>query len=74
MELYDASTRFSGFEYPAGLEKVADLELTDLDTWFILDASFAEGYCESMGKRYPNRMLKPFAKRCEDAMTSHALR
>ena len=68
MELYDASAKFPGFEYPAGLEKVADLELTDLDTWFILDAAFAKGYCESMGKRFPDRMIVPFAKRsdCDD--------
>ena len=65
MKLYDASERFPGFEYPAGLEKVADLGLTDLDAWFILDAPFAESYCESMGKRYPARALVPFAKRCD---------
>lgn len=65
MELFDASAKFPGFEYPAGLEKVADLGLTDLDAWFILDAAFAAGYCESMGKRYPDRALIPFAKRCD---------
>ena len=65
MELYDASTKFPGFEYPAGLEKIADLELTDLDAWFILDAAFAKGYCDSIGERYPERKLVPFAKRCD---------
>ncbi len=65
MELYDASEKYPGFEYPAGLEKVADLELIDLDVWFILDAAFAKSYCESMSGRYPNRKLVPFAKRCD---------
>ncbi len=68
MELYDASVKFPGFKYPMGLERVADLELTDLDIWFILDAPFAKSYCESINKRYPDRMLVPFAKRgdCDD--------
>ncbi len=68
MQLYDASTKFPEFEYPDGLKKVADLELTDLDIWFILDAAFAKTYCDSIAERYPERSLIPFAKRsdCDD--------
>jgi hypothetical protein len=63
MELFDAASKFPGFTYPAGLEKVVDLGLTDLDLWFIMDATFAERYCSALGERYPERKLVPFAKR-----------
>lgn len=66
MNLYDASNKYPGFEYPLGLEKVADLGLTDLDWWFIMDAPFAEHYCFSMSERYPERQLVPFAKRTDN--------
>lgn len=66
MELYDASRKFADFEYPAGLEKIVDLGLTDLDTWFIMDAPFAERYCASINQRYPERALIPFAKRSDN--------
>ncbi|MDD6462016.1 MAG: hypothetical protein PUF51_06130 [Bifidobacteriaceae bacterium] len=68
MELFDASVTFPGFVYPPGLKKVAELGLDDLDIWFIMDAPFAQRYCESINKRYPNRQLVPFAKRedCDD--------
>lgn len=65
MKLYDASVTFPGFTYPAGLEKIVDLGLTDLDVWFIMDAPFAERYCSAMGERYPKRKLVPFAKRSD---------
>lgn len=66
MELYDASNKYPGFEYPYGLEKVADLGIVDMDAWFIMDAPFAEGYCADMAERYPDRKLVPFAKRCDN--------
>lgn len=68
MELYNADERFPGFSYPAGLEKIADLGIEDLDIWFLMDASFAERYCQDINNRYPGRNLVPFAKRgdCDD--------
>lgn len=66
MELYDAAQVFPTFEYPAGIKKVVDLGITDLDVWFIMDAPFAERYCASLGERYPERCLIPFAKRCDN--------
>lgn len=66
MELYDASKIYPGFEYPSGLEKIVDLGIVDMDTWFIMDAPFAEGYCADMAERYPDRKLVPFAKRCDN--------
>lgn len=65
MQLYDASDKFPGFQYPSGLLKVVDLGLTDLDAWFILDAPFGGSYCESINDRYPDRKLIPFAKRTD---------
>ena len=66
MELYDASTKYAGFEYPHGLEKVAELGLVDLEAWFLMDAPFAESYSTSMDERYPDRKLIPFAKRADN--------
>lgn len=63
MQLFDASTLYEGFEYPAGILKVAELELVDLDWWWVLDASFAGDYARHMAERYPARRLVPFAKR-----------
>lgn len=68
MKLFDASARFPGFTYPAGLEKVTSLDIVDLDIWFFMDATFASSYCAHMALRYPSRQLVPFAKRadCDD--------
>lgn len=66
MELYDASNKCSGFEYPHGLGKIVELGIVDMDTWFIMDAPFAEGCCADMASRYPERKLVPFAKRCDN--------
>ncbi|MCR4869840.1 MAG: hypothetical protein K5859_00915 [Atopobiaceae bacterium] len=68
MELYDASDLYEGFEYPAGIRKVVELGLVDLDLWWILEAAFAGDYARDMAKRYPDRRLVPFAKRsdCDD--------
>lgn len=68
MELYDASDLYEGFEYPAGLKKVVELGLVDLDWWWILEAAFASSYTRNMAERYPDRKLVPFAKRgdCDD--------
>lgn len=65
MELFDASSIYGGFEYPAGLLKVIDLGIEDMDYWFLLEAPFAEEYCHDMKARYPNRCLIPFAKKCD---------
>ena len=66
MELYNASSKYPDFEYPYGLEKVAELGLVDLDIWFLMDAPFAESYSTSMAERYPERKLVPFAKRTDN--------
>lgn len=66
MELYDASSKYPGFEYPYGLEKIVDLGIIDLDVWFVMDAPFAKDYCADMANRYPERKLVPFAKRCDN--------
>lgn len=66
MELFDASKKFNGFDYPKGLKKIAELEIVDLDVWFILDAPFASRYCTDINERYPERKLIPFAKRSDN--------
>lgn len=65
MELYDATELYEGFEYPAGIHKVVELGLVDLDWWWILEAAFAGDYTHGMARRYPERKLVPFAKRSD---------
>ena len=66
MELYNAAELYPGFAYPAGLEKIAELDLVDLDIWFVMDAAFAARYIRGLATRYPDRKLVPFAKRTDN--------
>lgn len=65
MELYKISNLFEGYEYPYQLRKLAELNMLDFDYWFIMNAKLAEDYTHGMQKRFPNRKLIPFAKRCD---------
>lgn len=66
MEIFAASDLYPGFAYPQGLEKVVELGLVDLDSWFIMEATLASRYAEGMRERYPERQLIPFAKRTDN--------
>ncbi len=62
MELMDVTDVYPGFMWPYPLRKAAELDLDDLDRWWLLPADFARSYFESMSERYPDRKVIPFAK------------
>ena len=49
MELYDATELYEDFEYPAGIHKIIELGIVDLDWWWILEAAFAGDYAHRDG-------------------------
>ena len=50
MKLYDATELYPNFEYPAGIHKVVELGLVDLDWWWIPEASFAGDCARGMAR------------------------
>lgn len=56
------------FQYPESFKKIVDLNLVDLDIWYLLDSEWAESLYKGLQDRYPTRKLIPFAKRgdCDD--------
>jgi hypothetical protein len=59
----------AGFRFPAGYLRVLELGLTKLDPWLFLDSAEALLHrYEGLRKRYPSRLVLPFARRhdCDD--------
>ncbi len=52
-----------GFEYPRGFVHVVELALTQLQPWWIIDGERLRERYEGLQKRYPARVLVPFAVR-----------
>lgn len=53
----------TGLRYPALLERVIDLGLTELEPWWIIDGEVLRRRFEGIRSRYPTRVLVPFAVR-----------
>jgi hypothetical protein len=53
----------TGFSYPRGLLRLVDLELFELEPWWILAGDGLRTRSRGMAKRYPKRRLLPFARR-----------
>lgn len=62
-ELLAVEKSFRGFTYPKAFLKAVELSLIDFDIWYIMDAKQVMLRVEGLRKRYPNRMLIPFARR-----------
>lgn len=57
-----------GFQYPAGIYKLIELNLLNYDVWYFMDRESALERLKGVQERYPNRKLIPFARRddCDD--------
>lgn len=51
------------FEYPRQFIRVVELGLTDLEPWIILEGAPLFDRYRGLKKRYPSRVLVPFARR-----------
>lgn len=56
----------SGFVYPSSFDRIVRLGLTNLEPWFLLHGQALEGYYEDLKRRYPSRILIPFAARIDN--------
>ncbi len=63
IELLDKSILPVGFSYPESFLRILNLNLVDLDLWYIMDKEQMMYRYEGLKGRYPNRVLIPFAKR-----------
>jgi hypothetical protein len=52
-----------GFSYPGALKRLVERELTHLEPWWVCDASVARDRMKGFARRYPGKLLVPFAKR-----------
>lgn len=52
--------------YPKEFRRIVDLQLCDLDPWFILKGEQLEIRYLGMRKRYPDQYLVPFARRADN--------
>lgn len=63
MNLLVTTELYDGFEYPLAFEKIVDLNLIDLDLWYLMSNEQVLTRIEGLKKRYPTRKLIPFARR-----------
>ncbi|KIA70945.1 hypothetical protein ANMWB30_42680 [Arthrobacter sp. MWB30] len=61
--LFTAEELPEGFSYPRGLLRLVELELFELEPWWVLTGDHLRALQEGMRKRYPTRHLVLFAKR-----------
>lgn len=62
-ELLALEQTFPGFKYPKAFLKTIELNLIDFDIWYIMDEKQVALRINGLRKRYPRRMLIPFARR-----------
>jgi hypothetical protein len=62
-ELLEIQNKFHGFSYPKAYIKAIELNLVDLDIWYIMDDKQVLLRLDGLQKRYPKRKLVPFARR-----------
>ena len=61
--LFTAEELPQGFSYPRGLLRLVELELFELEPWWILTGDHLRALQKGMRDRYPTRHLVLFAKR-----------
>lgn len=52
-----------GFSYPASFVRVAELGLTNLEPWHVIQGPRLRERNEGLARRFPARVLVPFAER-----------
>lgn len=62
-ELLGVADLPEGFDYPRQFIRVAELGLTDLEPWLILEGEQLWDRSRGLRSRYPLRVLVPFAQR-----------
>jgi hypothetical protein len=62
-ELLNVENRYQGFKYPKAFKKALELNLTDLEVWYIMAENQVQLRIDGLRKRYPRRKLIPFARR-----------
>mgnify|MGYP005776609777 CR=1 FL=1 len=66
IELLDRQVLPEGFSYPASLQKIIELNLVSFDIWYLFDKENGVKRLEGLRKRYPDRVLVPFARRSDN--------
>lgn len=54
------------FSYPGEYERIKDLNLVNLDPWFMLEGELLEHRIKGMQERYPGEDIVPFARRADN--------
>jgi hypothetical protein len=62
-ELLTLEQSLRDFTYPKAFLKTVELNLVDFDIWYIMDGEQVKLRIDGLRKRYPKRMLVPFARR-----------
>ena len=63
MEIFNAKEIYENYSYPEEFIKIVDLNLVDLDLWYLMNKEQVEIRIKGLKDRYPQRKLIPFARR-----------
>lgn len=63
MEIFDVQEFYEGYNYPREFLKIVELNLVDLDIWYLMPKEQLEIRMRGLKNRYPERKLIPFARR-----------
>jgi len=63
MEMFNVKKMYEKFSYPREFIKIVDLNLVDLDLWYLMTKEQVEVRIKGLKDRYPERELIPFARR-----------
>lgn len=63
MTPYDTTGIYPEFHYPSAFIKIMNLNIIDLDWWYLMCSEDVETRLPGLQKRYPQRKLIPFARR-----------
>ena len=63
MEIFNAKEIYENYSYQEEFIKIVDLNLVDLDLWYLMNKEQAEIRIKGLKDRYPQRKLIPFARR-----------
>lgn len=66
MELLNENELPVGFLYPKEFLKIVDLNLVDITPWIVMEGNYLKSRFEGLKKRYPERVLVPFARRLDN--------
>ena len=63
MEIFNAKEIYENYSYPEEFIKIVDLNLVDLDLWYLMNKEQVEIRIKGLKDRFPQRKLIPFARR-----------